>query len=483
MTKSILWLRTDLRTYDHEALHRACSESSDVLPVYVFDPETLQGEAFGYRRMGVRRLRFITECLADLKNGLEELGATLVVLHGRSKDVIPALAAVSGASRVWVHTEVASEELKEERAVEAALPTGCKLERCWGHSLYHIDDLPLAVRQIPEKYTEFRKLVEKYSVVRRCFPAPEKVSCQMNDWRRALDAAKITWYHGIPTLAQLGFPEVRDHPKAVMVFKGGEKSAWDRLNHYFWDTQCLATYKETRNGMLGADYSSKFSPWLSQGCISPRAIYHEVSRFEQEVKKNQSTYWLIFELIWRDYFRFIALKHGDALFRPGGFRSRHMQPAATRPAILEPWAQGRTGIPLVDANMLELQHTGFMSNRGRQNVASFLVKDLRQNWQAGAAYFEQELLDYDVASNWGNWTYVAGVGNDPREDRYFNILTQAERYDPHGDYVAHWIPELKGLRGMQRHTPWLAGLAALTSAGLTGTVYAKPIHVPPQWKL
>ena len=119
----------------------------------------------------------------------------------------------------------------------------------------------------------------------------------------------------------------------------------------------------------------------------------------------------------------------------------------------ERWARGETGVPFVDANMREMNATGFMSNRGRQNVASFLVKDLKLNWQMGANYMESVLIDYDVASNWCNWNYVAGVGNDPREDRYFNILSQATRYDPSGDYIRHWLPELAALPKDRIHRP------------------------------
>jgi len=117
------------------------------------------------------------------------------------------------------------------------------------------------------------------------------------------------------------------------------------------------------------------------------------------------------------------------------------------------WAIGKTGVPFVDANMRELTATGWMSNRGRQNVASFLVRDLKVNWQMGAEYFESQLIDYDTCSNWGNWNYVAGVGSDPREDRYFNILTQAKNYDPLGDYVRLWCPELAKVPVDKIHRP------------------------------
>ena len=170
-------------------------------------------------------------------------------------------------------------------------------------------------------------------------------------------------------------------------------------------------------------------------------MYHELKRYELERGENKSTYWIFFELLWRDYFRLMAKKHGNAIFMKGGMRGNPGQRLSDDLERLQKWIDGKTGVPFIDANMREIACTGFMSNRGRQNVASYLVHDLKVNWQLGAEYFESLLIDYDVASNWCNWNYVAGVGNDPREDRYFNPKTQASRYDPQGDYVRHWLTD------------------------------------------
>jgi len=210
------------------------------------------------------------------------------------------------------------------------------------------------------------------------------------------------------------------------------------LNDYVWKNQHIATYKETRNGLIGADYSSKFSPWLANGSLSPRLIYQEVKEFERQVTANDSTYWLVFELLWRDYFRFVAKKYGNRIFYQKGIRNKAVH-YKNGLLVFEKWRTGNTGNDFVDANMRELLHTGFMSNRGRQNVASFLCKDLNIDWRWGAAWFESQLIDYDVASNWGNWMYVAGVGNDPRQDRYFNLERQASMYDPNYEYRKLWL--------------------------------------------
>lgn len=209
----------------------------------------------------------------------------------------------------------------------------------------------------------------------------------------------------------------------------------------------------TRNGLLGADYSSKLSPWLAFGNVSPRTVAAEVARYEAAAGANESTYWLLFELLWRDYFRFAAVGWGTRMFKLWGPRGHARSTApddrgrAWRKdgGMLAAWARGRTGYPFVDANMRELLLTGFMSNRGRQNVASFFVKDMDMDWRIGAEWFESTLIDHDPASNYGNWTYVAGVGADPREDRYFLIPKQA-RGESALQSGYHWCIVLKRCR-------------------------------------
>ncbi|KAI3964417.1 hypothetical protein MKX01_028752 [Papaver californicum] len=220
-------------------------------------------------------------------------------------------------------------------------------------------------------------------------------------------------------------------------FVGGESAALGRVYEYFWKK----VYKHTRNGMLGPDYSTKFSPWLACGNVSPRFLYEEVKRYEKDRLANDSTYWVLFEFIWRDYFKFISMKYGNSVF--------HLDRN-----LFESWRDGSTGrYSLIDANMKELSTTGFISNRGRQIVCSFLVRDMGIDWRMGAEWFETCLLDYDPCSNYGNWTYGAGVGDDPREDRYFSIPKQAQNYDPEGEYVAYWLPELRKLPKDKRNFP------------------------------
>jgi deoxyribodipyrimidine photo-lyase len=178
---------------------------------------------------------------------------------------------------------------------------------------------------------------------------------------------------------------------------------------------------------------------LALGCISPKFIYHELKRFEHEVTSNDSTYWLIFELLWRDFFRFSFKKHPFEYYHLHGILGKSDRKETKNQLLIDSWINGETASSFVNAAMKELNATGWTSNRMRQIVASYLIYDLEQDWRVGAAYFESQLIDYDVSSNWGNWAYIAGVGNDPRAGRQFNLAKQEEQYDKERKYQRFWI--------------------------------------------
>jgi deoxyribodipyrimidine photo-lyase len=276
-------------------------------------------------------------------------------------------------------------------------------------------------------FSNFRKKVEKDSTIRKPFSKPDTIISP------EITAVKL------PTLKELGLAKLKIDSRAAIQFKGGETECLKRLQHYFAQTKCLSTYKETRNGMVGADYSSKFSAWLALGCISPRFIYNEIKKYEKQFGANDSTYWLIFELLWRDFFRFMFKKHQTKFFLYKGIKTEKINSKSLNEKLLSQWINGATDSDFINANMIELKLTGFMSNRGRQNVASYFCNELNMDWRIGAAYFEQHLIDYDVSSNWGNWAYLAGVGNDPRGHRWFNIEKQASDYDKKRSFRDLWL--------------------------------------------
>lgn len=468
----VLWLRNDLRLTDNEIVSTAAKRLSsnrklEVVPVYCFDPRFFGPSQYGPKKTGAYRGKFLLESVQDLKLRLNAIGSDLLVYSGKPEDVLPTLMNKEGKTTVFTNEEVTDEELRIDRAVQRAVSGGGgELKKVWGYSLFHKDDLPFQgdISRMPDVFTPFKEKCERGSKVRPCFPAPGKNSLGSipEDLQAAARAA-------LPTLKELGFSEQeiaraeQPDPRGVMVFKGGESAGLARIQEYIWDQDRLKEYFETRNGMIGAEYSSKFSPWLAHGCISPRAIYHECQRYERERVKNKSTYWLVFELIWRDFMKFWCLKHGTAVFQIGGIANRRWtwEGAGER---FERWVEGKTGQPLVDANMRELKLTGFMSNRGRQNVASYLTQDLNVDWRLGAAYFEEVLIDHEVTANWGNWNAAAGVTGG-RVNR-FNILKQSKDYDEKGDYCRLWCPELANVPPPKVHSPWQLSQSEQDSYGV-----------------
>ena len=468
----LVWFRNDLRIHDNEILVEAIRKADKVLPVYIFDPFYFRTTRRGTLKTGNFRAKFLLESVQNLRDTLRGLGAELIVRTGSPEQLIPQLAEEYQVAEVYHHREVAFEETDISSKVEAALwKIKLNLKHFIGHTFYHKEDLPFPIKDIPDVFTVFRKKVERDSTIRPCFETPT-----------VIPVPAIANAGEIPTLEQLGLTEPVTDPRAVMHFTGGETHALQRMHAYFWENDRLKTYKATRNGLLGADYSSKFSPWLSVGCLSTRQVYWEVKRYEQARGANDSTYWLIFELLWRDYFRFMFKKYGNQFFKAGGFKGQAPEVAPNQDELFEKWKAGQTGVPFIDANMRELNATGFMSNRGRQNVASFLVHDLQVNWTKGAAYFEEKLLDYSPASNWGNWAYVAGVGNDPRENRHFNVIKQATEFDPKGEYVKTWLPELALVPGKLVHTLFYLSPAELNMYHVEFGVTYPQLVIDTPWK-
>jgi deoxyribodipyrimidine photo-lyase len=428
MRTTIVWFKTDLRLHDNETLVKAMASSDEIIPVYCFDESHFVTTDFGFQKTGSLRTQFLLESLIDLDNNLRAIGSGLLILKGKPEVEIPKIVQHYKATKVVAKREVSYEEKQTEALVQDELfKLKCELQTFSTSTLYHAEDLPFSIKDIPDVFTNFRKKTEKDAIIRTAFKIPTQV--------KSPEIPELQ----LPTFDDLNLKFTPIDKRATIQFKGGETEAISRLNHYFFEAKCISQYKETRNGLVGADYSSKFSAWLALGCISPRFIYNKLKKYENLFGANESTYWLVFELLWRDYFRFMMKKYNAKFFQQAGIQNKGIPVNKHNLAQLQEWIDGKTGVDFVDANMIELKLTGFMSNRGRQNVASYLCNDLKLDWRYGAAYFEQQLIDYDVCSNWGNWAYLAGVGNDPRGNRYFNIEKQATDYDKDKKYRDLWL--------------------------------------------
>ena len=438
----VFWFRHDLRLHDQLALHEAMQHAQQrggwLLPVFVHDPAQNDATAWGCARTSPRRQAWLSSALQDLADQLGELGSQLLQCHGDPVTVVADL--VRSLGDPWVVCEDIA--APEERAVVQALrQAGVSVHTVWQSTLLAPGSLPFSPAQVPDGFTVFRQAIERAQVrAAEPLPAPRQLPPgPPAEWVRA-------WHATIPrtvqdaartltSLSDLPCDLRSSFPCGPAAFHGGERAALAHL-HVYCQRRLPHSYKATRNGLTGLDYSSKWSPWLATGALSPRQAWATIQAFEREHGANDSTYWLWFELLWRDHFRFLHLKHGARLYHASGLTQ---QPRPSHhPEAFARWCEGRTGHPFIDAGLRELAATGYLSNRLRQNVASYLIHDLACDWRAGAAWFESQLLDYDVYSNQGNWLYLSGRGTDPRGSRRFNPDKQAQDYDPDGAYRRLW---------------------------------------------
>ena len=414
MTTIIYWFRNDLRLADNPALVEACLQADCLLPIYIHLPQATHN--LGFPREGAHRQTFLRESLDDLSLQLCALGSNLLEYEGEPAQVLAALTQDLGADVIYCERIEAPEEMQQIQEIHER---GISLKEFWQSSMLAPESLPFPVEDLPDMFTQFRKDIER-SGLKFSPPIASPLS--------------------IPALPMLvsNLPIRRgsEETSSTHMFVGGERNALEHLRKYL-ERRLPDSYKETRNQLIGKDYSSKFSPYLALGNISARMIADELASYEQRHGANDGTYWLWFELLWRDYFRFLHFKYGKQLYQERGLSKVPIARCDTEQ--FERWCTGNTGEFLVDAGMRELFKSGYLSNRMRQIVASYWIYDLHGDWRLGAAWFESQLIDYDVYSNQGNWLYIAGRGTDPRGGRRFNIAKQTQDHDPQGEYQRLWL--------------------------------------------
>ena len=414
----LVWFRNDLRVHDNEILLEAVRKADKVLPVYCFDPYYFNVTPAGTFKTGANRAKFLLESVANLRRNLQQLGGELIIRTGNPAEVLPQLVTEYQVSEVYHHREVAFEETAVSEAVEAALwKLKINLKHFIGHTLYHKEDLPFPIKDIPDSFATFRKKVERESTVRPCLATPEQVVVPVIDAPGAL-----------PALPDLGLTEPVADARSLQ-FTGGETEGLKQLEAYF--NRNVPTTAKAK----AAAHTSKLSPWLAMGCLSLRQVYWAIAGQEQA----SGSYPLMLELMWRDYFRFMFKKHGSRFAEAAGFKGEAPAVADNQQDLLESWKTGTTGMPFINAAMHELTISGYLSGPARQLVAAYLVQELKADWTQGAAWFEEKLIDYSPASNWGNWAAVAGVGIDPREHRTYNIAKLIKDLDPRGEYTKRWL--------------------------------------------
>lgn len=414
--------RDDLRMHDNPALQAACQQADRLLPVWLTAAPAWS--AWGFARVGERRQAFRASAARALDGALRQLGSRLIVAQGAMAQTLPSLAAAVQADAVYCEDIATPEECAE---LDALRRSGLEVHSHWQSTLFAPDALPWCAQDLPDVFTVFRQKIERSGLVPRS-PQPVKVLPPLPQGAMALHSLELADFRQEDDpRSSFPFPQPR--------FLGGEDAALAHLSQYL-DRELPHSYKATRNGLSGVDYSSKFSPWLACGALSPRYLLEQLKTFEAQHGASDGSYWLWFELLWRDYFKLLQLKYGKRLYRAGGLPGNTAPPHDAE--RFQRWRCGVTGQPLVDAGMRELAATGYIGNRMRQIVASYLVNELRCDWRAGAAWFESALIDYDCSLNHGNWLYIAGLGTDPRGGRRFNLEKQTAEHDADGAYRALW---------------------------------------------
>jgi deoxyribodipyrimidine photo-lyase len=410
-----IWFTNDLRIFDNKAFVAATEQGFPVLAFFL-RPE------FGSKQY----FQFQNECLEDLDRDLKTLGVPLYVFE--SNELSDLITFVLQGDIGFVFSSKAFNSRKRAQQIELEHQLkGVNFKYACSETLLDQTLLDIRPENLDDTFTVFRKKIESRWLVPSLVASPkpqQEIPSMLNDFSRFLFKNK----------------SLKSEPSK---FFGGRAQGLKRLSYYLSESQKILTYKETRNGLTSFDDSSKFSPWLAHGCVSAREIYWAIKKFEQQVRSNESTYWLVFELLWRDYFKFLAEKYQDKFFSLSGLRRNKLPLSFGSEDDFENWKKGTTQSDFINANMIELAQTGWMSNRGRQNVANYLVKTLGVEWVKGADYFEKTLIDYDCESNWGNWLYQSGRGTDPR-DRIFDPEVQARNYDRDRSYRDKWLKKWGG---------------------------------------
>ncbi|WP_201594165.1 DASH family cryptochrome [Psychrobacter vallis] len=441
---TLVLFHNDLRVADNATLLKAAALSSNgrLLLVYASSLtdrlKNKDSHTYHYDSLSHARKQFLFESLADLNASLMQLGNRLLYLPNSSatSDSFTQLSELIEQQYVTDICVSKTADYNQNQVYEL-------LQKQYPQISWHVqttatlfDELPL--EHLPKSFTQFRKKIESNHDLLHA--EKDSVICLTPKSLSPLPESMFNREGYFFKIDRSDTQVLNEHIQQQPNFKGGESSGLKHLKGYF-DSDAPSTYKTTRNVLDDWTHSTKFSAWLANGSLSVNMVLNRLRRYERDIMANDSTYWIWFELLWREYFYWYAAAHQQKLFWLKGI-AQHSPSTQFNQKRLAQWKHGQTPYSIVNACMHQLKSTGYMSNRGRQLVASCLVHELGLDWRYGATYFEQHLIDYDVASNWGNWQYLAGVGADPRGCRQFNLNKQTEQYDPNGEFIRKWQGEV-----------------------------------------
>ncbi|MDB5998942.1 MAG: Deoxyribodipyrimidine photo-lyase type [Rhizobacter sp.] len=464
---AIVWFRRDLRADDHAALHHALKAARQVHCVFVFDREILDP----LPRVD-RRVEFIRDALVELDQALRELAAThqvegagLIVAHGVARDEIPRLALTLHAQAVYANHDDEPAALERDAKVRGALAeAGVSFHTSKDHVVFERSEVMTASGTAFSVFTPYKnawlKKVDAFYL--SAYPIAR--------YAARLAALPAGLHDRVPTLEAIGFHPSNLHGLKMPLASHGAQALLDDF------VQRIDRYGEARNfpAVKGPSY---LSVHLRFGTLSIRQAARLAHGLSREGSKGAAV-WLS-ELIWRDFYHQVLHHHPHVVghaFKPE-YDLIKFEHGKAADALFAAWCEGRTGYPLVDAAMAQINQSGYMHNRLGMVTASFLIKDLGLDWRRGEAYFAEKLNDYDLAANNGGWQWAASSGCDAQPYfRIFNPVTQSEKFDPSGEFIRRYLPQLAGLPDKLIHAPWLARPIDLEAAGLElGRDYPEPV--------
>ena len=410
----LMCFHNDLRVADNPTLMQAASDCEKLICVYIQPPGDLF-DGYAIAPTTLRRQQ-LYQSLDALDRSLGAFGQHIQAIADGSTEGLAALLERFDPTVVY-RSEQANWRVQARWSSVAQRYPETAFCEVTSHTLFESSALPFKVANLPSSFSKFRRQVESLTT-------PEPIAAP----------ASLPPPVTAPDIWRQRFSSAEQQSDTLSA--GGEAAASRHTQTYF-ASNAAQRYKQTRNALDGWENSTKFSLWLACGAISAREIIHQLRHHETQQGANESTYWIYFELLWREYFQWYAHRHGDNISAFQGIATSTPN-TSFYPQRFRKWCLGNTPYPIVNACMKQLNASGYMSNRGRQLVASCLVHELALDWRYGAAYMAQNLLDYDFASNWGNWQYLAGVGADPRGHRRFNLHKQTQTYDPEGHFIALW---------------------------------------------
>jgi deoxyribodipyrimidine photo-lyase len=469
----LVWFRRDVRSTDQAALYYALKHCRQVWCAFVLDTTILQPilDTWRIRRPDDppedRRVEFILAALEELDQALRQHGGGLIVVHDDARNAIPSLAAQLEVEAVFANHDYEPAALERDEAVRQQLAEEKReLITFKDQVIFELDEILTAQGQPLSVFTPYKnawlKQLDTFDL------KPYSVERYLSN----LAAPPANLERGLPTLAQLGFA-----PSNLVDLKlpTGMSGAGHLLDDFLTR---IASYAERRD-FPAAKGPSYLSMHLRFGTISIRTLARLAHELALQPDGRGSATWLA-ELIWRDFY-FMVLSHHPRLASGSAFKTEYealrWEAGPQADAAFAAWCDGRTGYPLVDAAMLQLNQTGYMHNRLRMVTASFLVKDLGIDWRLGERYFAEQLNDFDFSANNGGWQWAASTGCDAQPYfRIFNPVTQSERFDPEGRFIKRYLPQLANVPAKWIHAPWLAGVDRLAEFGVTlGRNYPAPI--------